>query len=159
MMENPFSFCGSACEPRSRPASHDGPGPAARMAVERSEILDGHRSGGYVHLGGSDPFYTGSLPPILVVCPRAKLLPSFCAFGYFSSTCRSSVAKAGLKGGPKVACMPCVTLLPTVRARRDATLASKRAAWPSTSSVLNETSCLGARSRNSALTVSDETCP
>jgi hypothetical protein len=23
-------------------------------AVERSEILDGHRSGGYVHLGGSE---------------------------------------------------------------------------------------------------------
>src|SRR5437867_8129142 len=33
-IENPFSFCGSACEPRSRPASHDGPGPAARMAVK-----------------------------------------------------------------------------------------------------------------------------
>src|SRR6266852_6313221 len=34
MMENPFSFCGSACEPRSRPASHDGTRPAARMAVK-----------------------------------------------------------------------------------------------------------------------------
>lgn len=33
-MKNPFSFCGSACEPRSRPASHNGTGPAARMAVK-----------------------------------------------------------------------------------------------------------------------------
>ncbi len=37
---------------------------ARRGAVERSEILDGHRSEGYVHLGGSDPFHNGSLPPI-----------------------------------------------------------------------------------------------
>lgn len=38
-MENPFSFCGSACEPRSRPASHDGPGPAARMAVKDARCV------------------------------------------------------------------------------------------------------------------------
>src|SRR5213594_1582439 len=38
-IENPFSFCGSACEPRSRPASHDGPGPAARMAVKDARSL------------------------------------------------------------------------------------------------------------------------
>ncbi len=39
MMENPFSFCGSACEPRSRPASHDGPGPAARTAVKDARCV------------------------------------------------------------------------------------------------------------------------
>src|SRR5436309_13875315 len=38
-IENPFSFCGSACEPRSRPASHDGPGPAARMADKDARSL------------------------------------------------------------------------------------------------------------------------
>jgi predicted nucleic acid-binding Zn ribbon protein len=48
---------------------------ARRGAVERSEILDGHRSGGYVHMGGSDPFYTGSLPPILVFCPCPNPMP------------------------------------------------------------------------------------
>ena len=38
-MEHPFSFCGSACEPRSRLASHDGPRPAARMAVKDARCL------------------------------------------------------------------------------------------------------------------------
>jgi hypothetical protein len=38
-MENSFSFCGSACEPRSRPASHDGTGPAARMAVKDARCM------------------------------------------------------------------------------------------------------------------------
>jgi len=50
---------------------------ARREAVERSEILDGHRSEGYGNVGGSDPCHNGSLPPFIRTCPR----PSFGVLG------------------------------------------------------------------------------
>jgi hypothetical protein len=49
---------------------------ARRRAVERSEILDGHRSEGYGNLGGSDPCHNGSLQPLIVFWPRSVFLPS-----------------------------------------------------------------------------------
>ena len=42
---------------------------ARREAVERSEILDGHRSEGYGNVGGSDPCHNGSLPPFMCFWP------------------------------------------------------------------------------------------
>ena len=110
-------------------------------------------------LGGSARTKVGSLPPILVFCPRAELSPSFYASGYFSRPCRSTAPKTGWKGRPKVDRRLCVTFVTALRATRDETLGSKRAVWPSTSSVQKDTSCLGARSRNCARTMSEETRP
>ena len=82
---------------------------ARRGAVERSEILDGHRSGGYVHLGGSDPLYTGSLPPDPDVLAASRFAFLFLASRYFSVVCLGRAPKSDPKGGLRVLSAPYFT--------------------------------------------------